>query len=153
MRGRRGAPARILTWILHYLLCGGFRGSDAQAARGHLAGAVHAELVQNFGAWAEVGGETFVEPGDVEEDVAAAVIGAEESEALGFEISDHAAGLLAGRGFAREIALFSGGRRGLAGFIADSLLDQSEIGVGQFDGRCGIGGDLEVRITFPGLLK
>jgi len=88
----------------------------------------------------------------MEENVTAAVIRTEEAKSFGFEVGDHAAGLLAGRRLACEIALFSGGRRGLAGFISDSLFDQGEIGVSQFDRWC-IGGDLEVRITFPGLFK
>src|ERR1017187_1308711 len=51
------------------------RGSDADTARRHLSGAVHAEFVQHPRAGAQVGGQAFDQARDVKEDVPASVIG------------------------------------------------------------------------------
>src|SRR5690348_4628445 len=135
----------------HYTRSGRGR-SDAEAAGSHLAGAIHTQLVQDTGSRPQVRGQAFSQARDVEEDVPAAVIGAQESEAFGFEVSDHGTGLLAGGGFPATIARFGGAVR-LAGLIADALLNQGQIVFGQFGGGLCFGGHLEVRIALPGLLK
>src|SRR5262249_50941112 len=92
------------------------------------------------------------EAGNVEENVAAAVIRAEEAEAFGLEIGHHRTALLAGRRFA-SIARSGGGLGRTAGLVAYALLDQGEIGFRPIGGRLSFSGNLEVRITFAGLFK
>src|SRR3954451_21086063 len=84
--------------------CGGRRRGDANAAGRHLPGAIHSKLVHDAGARTEVRGKAFDEAGNVEEDVASAVIGAEEPEALGFEIRDYRTGLFAGGGLGAGVS-------------------------------------------------
>src|SRR5689334_252940 len=89
----------------------------------------------------------------MEENVASAVIGAEESEALGFEICHHAAGLFTCRRFpVAALTGFPRGRSRTARLIADSLFYQREIGFAPLD----VGsfrGNFQVRIALPGLFK
>ena len=114
----------------------GSRWRNAKAAGGHLAGAVHAQFVHHAGAGTQVGGQTFGQARDVEEDVAAAVIGAQKTKALSFEVGDYGAGLLAGRRFARWRR-----RPGAAAWAGGSILSptpcliRAKIGFGPVGGR------------------
>jgi len=63
----------------------------------------------------------------VEEDVPSAIVRTQEAKALGIEIGDHRAGLLAGRRFIRFGAFAR--RRGLSrGLVANPLFDQGQVG-------------------------
>src|SRR4249920_85915 len=122
---RKGIRVRHLGGFLYYsLLFRGrrsFRRRDAQAACRHLPGAIHAQFIEHPRTRAKVCGQTFREAGDVEEDVPSAVIGAQEAEALGFEIRHHASALFAGGGFARCVSGGCSRCHRPAGFIADPL--------------------------------
>src|SRR5581483_11973898 len=126
-------------------------GCDAQAAGCHFTGAVHPELIQDTGARPQVRGQAFGQPRDMKEDIAAAIVGPEKAEAFGFEISDNTARLLAGRGLAGVAGLAGAWRP--AALVTDTLLDQGQIVVGELRGGECFGGNLEVRIPFPGLIK
>ena len=72
------------------------RRSDADAAGGHLARSVHAQLVQYTRSWTQVRGQPFHQPRDVEKDIPAAVVRAEEAKTFGLEVGDYGSGLFAG---------------------------------------------------------
>ena len=75
------------------------RRRDAHARSGHFAGAVHAQFIEHASAGFEIGCQTFYQPGDMKENVAAAVVGPKESETLSLEIGDYASWLFAGGSF------------------------------------------------------
>src|ERR1019366_6747264 len=110
---RPDTPALGLIFYIIALLRGGFLGRYTDAAGRHLAGPVHAQLVENARTGPKLGRQPFRQPRDVEEDVSAAIVRAQEAKALSVEVSDHRAGLLAGGGFVRFGAF--AGRRGLSG--------------------------------------
>ena len=148
-RLRQGLDAFVES---HALLWRGRRG-DADAAGRHFAGAVHAQFVEHARAGTEVRGKTFGEAGDVEEDISSAIVGTKESETFGFEVSDHAAGLFAGGGFGGGLAAFAGGLGRPAGFVADALLDEGQIGFGPRGAGIRFGWNFKVRIAFPSLFE
>src|ERR1700730_1867964 len=80
------------------------RRRDADAAGGHLAGAVHTQFIENAGARPQVGGEAFYQAGDVEEDISSAIIRTEEAKTFGFEVSDYGPGLFTGGRFPAGLA-------------------------------------------------
>ena len=72
------------------------RRRHSHPAGGHFAGPVHSQFVQYTGSRLEVGGLAFGQPRDMEENVPAAAIGAQEAEAFVLEIGHDRAGMLAG---------------------------------------------------------
>ena len=89
----------------------------------------------------------------MEEDIPSSIVGTQEPEALGFEVSYHASALFPGGSFARGISC--GGSRGYrsAGLIAHSLFHQLEIGFRPVGRRLVLRWYLEVRIALAGLFK
>ena len=87
---------------------------------GHLAGAIHSELKHDARTGFQIGCEAFHQAGNVKENIPAAVIGPQESEAFCLEISDHAAWLLARRetGIIHLAARFTRGGDRAAGAVA-----------------------------------
>src|SRR5271157_1563844 len=128
------------------------RRNDADAARRHFPGAVHAQLVGYAGTRPQVRGQALRQPRHVEEDVSPAIVRPQKSEAFGFEICDHGAGLLARGRFAAGIARLRGGLPGPAALVSYPLLDQGKVVFGPIRGLR-IGGHLEVRIALAGLFK
>lgn len=148
---RTQAVAEMLRRFPYYIRLGR-RRSDTDAASRHLARAVHPEFVENPRAGPQIRGQAFRESRHVEEDVSATVIGTQESEPFGFEVRDYAARLFAHRRFAAGVAGFGSALRP-AGFIADALLNQSQVGFRPICGGLRFGGNLEIRIALPSLLK
>src|ERR1035437_8331094 len=130
-------------------LCG---GNDADAARRHFPGAVHAQFVDHPRARPKTRGQTLRQPRDVEEDVSSAIVRPQKSEAFGFEVCDHGASLLARGRFAAGVARLRGRLPGPAAFVSHPLLDQCKVVFGPIRGLR-IGGHLQVRIALAGLFK
>src|SRR5689334_15025104 len=122
---RRWGAAVFQRFFYYNHLCR--RRGDPHTRCGHLPGAVHAELVHHPGARAEVGGKALYQAGNVEEDVAAAIVGAQESEALGFEIRHDGPGLLPSGSFAAGFGAAARRRGGPAGLVSNALLHQREV--------------------------
>ena len=132
----------------------GYRGG-ARCGRccRHLPGAVHAQFVEHPRAGPQIRGQAFRQARDVEEDISSAIVRPQESEAFGFEVGHHRSRLFAGGRFSAGVAGLGGSLRRPAAFVADSLLDQCEIGFGPIRDGCVSAGHLEVRIALPGLFK
>ena len=78
-------------------------------------------------------GVALGKPGNVEEYVAPAVVGAQETESLGFKVGDYRTNLFAGSPISG--AAFRGAlTAGAATFVANSLLNQCQIIFGEFRG-------------------
>src|ERR1700730_11205598 len=84
-------------------------GRDANAAGGHLARAVHAQLVEQARARPQIRGQALGQPRNVEEYVPPPVIRPQKAEALGLEVSYYRTGLLAAGQFPARFAGLAGG--------------------------------------------
>jgi hypothetical protein len=128
------------------------RRRNPYARSSHLSRTIHAEFIENACARLEVGGQTLYQAGDVEENVAPAIIGSQESKPLGLEVRYHAAWLLAGGRFLGGFA--SSASSGRAGrLIADALLDEREIGFRPIAGGGSFSRDFKLGIALPGFFE
>jgi hypothetical protein len=65
-----------------WLLSRRCRRRNPHARRRHLTGSIHAQFVEHARSRLEIGSQAFDQARDVEEDIAAAIVGAQESKPL-----------------------------------------------------------------------